>query len=211
MVASRNMYHHGRLEEALLVAAREQIRSGERSALSLRSVARAVGVSHAAAYRHYRSRRHLLAAVAADALTSLAEVLENARESAKPGAEIDALATAYVRWALAEPESLRLAFAGELWDKEDQPDLRTAADRASRPLVETVGALDSIDELQKRKLAVAIWAQVHGLAILVGDAQLSQGELRLAVSGTEDVVAAVISAVRALISGWSARDRSGAR
>jgi hypothetical protein len=110
---------------------------------------------------------------------------------------------------LAEPESLRLAFAAELWDKEDLPELRAAADRASRPLLEAVAALDSIAARHRRRLAVGIWAQVHGIAILAGDAQLSQGELRLDGTGSERVVAAVIPAVRALISGWSARDRTG--
>ena len=208
-MALPNTYHHGRLGEALLEAAREHVRSGERSIPSLRSVARAVGVSHAAAYRHYRSRRHLLAAVAADALVSLAEALEKAAKTRTPCGVIEALAVAYVRWGLAEPESLRLAFASELWDKEDLPELRAAADRASRPLLEAVAALNSIEAGQRRRLAVAIWSQVHGVAILAGDAQLSQGELRLDGTSPERVLEAVVPAVRALISGWSPHDQTG--
>jgi len=209
LTASSDTYHHGRLKRALFEAAREHVRSGKQAAVSLRSVARAVGVSHTAVYRHYRSRRHVLAAVAADALISLAEALEAARRSVAPATGVEALASAYVRWALAQREALRLAFAAELWDKEDLPELRAAADRASRPLLEAVGALDSVDHEQERSLAVAIWAQVHGMAVLAGDAQLRQGELRLDGAGTESVVAAVVPAVRALVSSWSKGD--GAR
>lgn len=198
-----NAYHHGRLRSALLEEAREHVRSRGPSAVSIRSVARAVGVSHAAAYRHYRNRRHLLAAVAADALAGLAGALEEAKVSAGQAGEIEALAEAYVRWALAEPEALRLAFAAELWNKQDLPALRAAADRASQPLVDAVSAVVPDDPERMRSLAVAIWAQVHGMAVLACDRQLSQGELRVDGSTAEAVVAASLPAIRALVGGWA--------
>jgi AcrR family transcriptional regulator len=64
-------YHHGDLAPALRAAARAILEEEGLAALSLRSVARRAGVSHAAPYRHYPSREALLADVAADGLAEL--------------------------------------------------------------------------------------------------------------------------------------------
>ena len=57
-------YHHGDLRRALLDAAVRHIATDGVDALSLRALARDVGVTHAAPYRHFESKGHLLAAIA---------------------------------------------------------------------------------------------------------------------------------------------------
>src|SRR5258705_6099043 len=64
-------YHHGDLAPSLRQAARAIWEEEGLAALSLRSVARRAGVSHAAPYRHYASREALLADVAVEGLAEL--------------------------------------------------------------------------------------------------------------------------------------------
>ena len=63
-MGSSRPYHHGNLREALLVQAMTTLREGGVEALSLRELARAVGVSHAAPRRHFPDRQALLDALA---------------------------------------------------------------------------------------------------------------------------------------------------
>src|SRR5215470_9113015 len=69
--SSERPYHHGDLAPTLRQAARAILEEEGLAALSLRSVARRAGVSHAAPYRHYASREALLADVAAEGLEEL--------------------------------------------------------------------------------------------------------------------------------------------
>ncbi len=57
-------YHHGDLRAALLERAAQRLRSGTVADLSLRALARDLGVSHAAPNRHFSDRQAFLAALA---------------------------------------------------------------------------------------------------------------------------------------------------
>ena len=58
-------YHHGDLHEQILCAACELLEENNISSLSLRAVAKKVGVSHTAPYRHFKDKESLLAGIAA--------------------------------------------------------------------------------------------------------------------------------------------------
>ena len=62
----RKNYHHGNLAEAILLRAAEIIDERGIEALSLRSVARDLNVSHSAPNRHFKSKTDLLSALALD-------------------------------------------------------------------------------------------------------------------------------------------------
>lgn len=92
-------YHHGNLRQALLDAALALIEAGEEQGVSLRTVAARAGVSNAAPYRHFKDREALMAAVATIGFERLLQSLRRARESAGEGAELLAMATAYLAFA----------------------------------------------------------------------------------------------------------------
>ena len=92
-------YHHGNLRQALLDEALALIEAGEEQGVSLRTVAARAGVSNAAPYRHFQDREALMAAVATIGFDRLRESLGRARESAGEGAELLAMATAYLAFA----------------------------------------------------------------------------------------------------------------
>ncbi|MCX4417331.1 TetR/AcrR family transcriptional regulator [[Kitasatospora] papulosa] len=99
----RRPYHHGNLRTDLLDAAERSLRAHGAEQLSLRDLARDVGVSHAAPRRHFADRRALLDALAESGFTRLGEQLRAAvneigDEHDLP-ARLHAFASAYVLFA----------------------------------------------------------------------------------------------------------------
>ncbi len=97
-MATRSQYHHGNLRRALVVAARRYVAQG-RLDWSLRDIAKDVGVSSAAPYRHFEDRDALMDAVAADVAEELATVLDAASAQCRGRPSIAVLARAYVKFA----------------------------------------------------------------------------------------------------------------
>src|SRR5258707_9242860 len=161
-------YHHGEVREACVRAAIELLEDGGETALSLRAVARQVGVSPAAPYRHYPDREALVSAVAAVGYRELAEKLAAAHPSPSTPEQLAGVAIAYVQFALQRPALFRIMF-GEVCDRDN--DERVAATAAVslylRGIVER-----AFPDADAEALATAIWALVHGLAFLHLDGKL---------------------------------------
>jgi AcrR family transcriptional regulator len=160
----KHHYHHGDLPAALLRAAGKSIEKEGLDALTLRTLARRLGVSHAAPYRHFRDREALLAALAAEGFAMLAEAQ---REAAAAGG-LRGMGEAYVRFALARPQRFRLMFGGQLKIAR-HPVLR---DIATKTFAGLSGALAARvgTPAGARDASIAAWALVHGLAqLLLGD------------------------------------------
>lgn len=161
-------YHHGGLRRALVDAAMAALREGGADSVGLRDVARRAGVSPAAPYRHYQNRAALLAAVAAEGFEAFRRMQEAARESVPEDEQFAAMARAYVRFAIANPQLFRLMFSAEL-DMNMHPELRAAADAAYAPLARAAAREDNI---APEEVAIAAWAFVHGLSVLLLDNQI---------------------------------------
>jgi len=164
-------YHHGDLRRALLAAAREMLEESGPEALSLRDVARRVGVSHNAPYRHFPTRQALLAAVAAEGFAALSARMASLPESA-PG--FAAGFRAYLGFARAQPGLFRLMFDGTL-EKSADPALWAAGEQAYDGLRQ---AVLSVAPRADRAAVVAAWAQLHGLALLAITGQISEELMR---------------------------------
>jgi len=79
-----NAYHHGDLREALVRAALREAERGGPESISLKALARQLGVSQPAPYRHFADRDALLAAVTAEAFRQFNTVLrESMRRPSK--------------------------------------------------------------------------------------------------------------------------------
>ena len=164
----RATYHHGDLRTALVSAAEGLLASG--ATLSLRAVAKAAGVSHAAPYHHFANLDALLAAVATRGFHDLAADMEAAHPGVDTAARLVGHFTAYVAFALARPAAFRLMFSPLLQHKADHPALQAAADGAFEVLRKAAHAhvAEGADEL-----ALAGWSLAHGLASLAIDGALS--------------------------------------
>ena len=159
-MSSRGTYHHGDLKATILAEAAVLVSQRGADGLSLRELARAAGVSHAAPAHHFTDRRGLFTALATEGFSMLADALKAARPEF-----LDA-ALAYVRFALDHPGHYEVMFDKSLYDVAD-PDLVTAETAAGAELVVGVGTLDdprAKDDPQAA--ALAAWSLAHGFSLL---------------------------------------------
>jgi AcrR family transcriptional regulator len=165
---SSDRYHHGDLRRALVEAALELLLEGGTEALGMRELARRVGVSAAAPYRHFRDKQALIQAVAATGFALFLEAIEAAKAGVPADEQLGAMAEAYVHFALRYPRLYKLMFSSELGKFQDK-DLRRAADAAYESLAVTAAKEDPD---APGEAAISAWAFVHGLSMLLLDEQL---------------------------------------
>ncbi|HRF96152.1 MAG TPA: helix-turn-helix domain-containing protein, partial [Aggregatilineales bacterium] len=77
-MTTKNTYHHGDLRNALLVGATEMLAQEGVHGLSLRQVAKHIGVSHNAPYQHFPDKEALIAAIAEQGFIRLGEAMDDA-------------------------------------------------------------------------------------------------------------------------------------
>jgi len=174
MTVEKRNYHHGDLRAALIQEGLKLLEEGRGQDIGLREVARAVGVSATAVYRHFPDKAALLRALSAEGLARLATVQQAAFDRAGGGSGgFIATGGAYVRFALANPALFRLVFS-----HPPERDLLSSADAAVpaafRMLRENAASIlpagASADAVNRA--ALEAWAKVHGLAVLMLDAQI---------------------------------------
>ena len=165
-------YHHGDLRAALLRAAAELLAERGEAAISLREVARRAEVSHNAPYRHFADREALLAALATQGFAELLTRMQEAASALLGQPRLAALGRCYVGYALEQRGLFRLMFASDL-ERSRYPQLQEAATQLHGQLEHAVKALD-VDDVAVASLAA--WSLVHGLAQLLLDGQVAQGE-----------------------------------
>ncbi|MFG2727831.1 TetR/AcrR family transcriptional regulator [Streptomyces canus] len=106
-------YHHGDLRAALLARAEETLRDKGQAALSLRELARDLGVSHAAPSRHFKDKQALLDALALIGFERFTDHFAGSQERAGESfaQRLDAAVRAYVGFALANSALLDLMYS----------------------------------------------------------------------------------------------------
>jgi AcrR family transcriptional regulator len=159
-------YHHGNLRAELLAAADAVLAERGAQGLTLRDVARAAGVSHAAPYHHYASLNELLAALAEHGFVILGDAMAQAVGVADTRERLLRVAQAYVACARAHPQRFRLMFGPLLASKDDHPALKAAAQRAFGFVL---AAAYAHDKKHGADLALAGWSMSHGLSHLLID------------------------------------------
>jgi AcrR family transcriptional regulator len=197
-------YHHGDLPNALADAATDLARQGGPEAVVLREAARRVGVSAAAAYRHYVGHGELLQAVKRRALEALADAMQDGLDGGEPLAvpaqdalrRFRNLGRAYVGFALANPGLFHTAFCRSEASQAERNDV-TARIEASRPYqilsvsLDELVAVGLLDQARRPVAPIAFWAAVHGLATLLVDgplAALGAREQGVAIQRTLDIL-----------------------
>lgn len=158
-------FHHGNLREALIEAGLAAVAARGAGEVSLRDLAREVGVSPTAAYRHFADKGMLFAAIADRGFQRLAKAIEAAAEMPDPQARLMALSRAYLGFAMAQPQLYLLMFAEPL-DMAAVAALSPASAEAYRPLRLAVEAAlpKGADEGQVTDALVRIWSVLHGYA-----------------------------------------------
>ena len=160
-----NTYHHGDLRDALVQAALGEAELGGPEAISISALAKKLGVSQPAPYKHFADRETLLAAVTAEAFRQFNDVLRESISKPSKRSKLSRLAQATLDFGLRRNGIYRLMFAS-----------RTMACAAKgselhNAVMETFALLlDSLEApavgLLRERSALKIWAALHGVVML---------------------------------------------
>ena len=174
----------GRLRTEIVTAAAELLdEAGTEQAVTLRAVARRVGIAAPSIYPHFPDRQAILLAVVQDAFAELAEVLRATMEtgtgpemSDEDGsvARLHAVCAAYLDFAATRPQRYRVMFGG-LWNAGEALDSAAVSaaevtELGQEALGFFVTALDACVSAGSSTTtdaladAIALWLGLHGLA-----------------------------------------------
>jgi AcrR family transcriptional regulator len=169
-VTDERPYHHGNLRAALLDAAERGLRERGADQLTLRDLARAIGVSHGAPRRHFPNRQALLDALAEAGFGRLDTTLRTALASADDHfpSRVRATMTAYTRFATENAALLELMYASK-----HRPDATRIIKAAEAPFGlmndliiqgQAQGALQAGDP---ERLGIVLFATLQGIASII--------------------------------------------
>lgn len=172
-------YHHGDLRSALIEEGLAQLDVKAPDAVSLREIARNVGVSATAVYRHFPDKAALLDALCGVGGERLAEAFQEAMsEATDQRAAFRAMGRAYVKFALRNPSIFRLMMTQA---RKSDGERNALADATAKPfgmLSETLNTLMPADasKTDRKIRRLQAWSMVHGLAMLMLDGQVPADE-----------------------------------
>ena len=206
MTDQARAYHHGDLQAALLDEAAAMIAEGGAASVTMRALGRRLGVSRAAAYRHFEDKTALLVAVATAGFGRLRDRLQ-AVDAGAPRSSVERIrrmGEEYVHFALENPAHYRLMYGREGLGRRNVPELREAGNALFEQLVDVIQAYQESGKIKRqdpRAQAYVAWSAVHGLASLLID-----GQILTAV----DVDGLIRQTTRTVLDGMRVRPRRGA-
>ncbi|MGO9007429.1 MAG: TetR/AcrR family transcriptional regulator [Beijerinckiaceae bacterium] len=176
---ARRGYHHGRLKDALIEAARSLIAQRGPNGFTLSEAAKLVGVTAAAPYRHFADRDELIGALARRGFELFGDRLAKAWDEGRPEARVALrrMGRAYLAFATAEPGLYAAMFQNAR--SFCGPATDAIASQALEGLVNAAGAVLSKHGTapgDARRLAFELWALSHGTAMLTLAGHLGRSE-----------------------------------
>ena len=169
---SSSSYHHGNLREELLSHAEKHLLEGGINELSLRALAREIGVSQTAPYRHFKDKNALLAALATEGFSRLLNQLNAHASGEDPVQDLLSLGMDYVHFAQENTEIFRLMFGPVLLPRKQYTELFSAGREAFyyvQRIIERGAEQNIFGKDDIPSMAHTAWAGVHGVATLILD------------------------------------------
>jgi|SRR3954451_18326572 len=160
-----NTYHHGDLRGALIEAALREAEQGGAEAISIKALAKQLGVSQPAPYRHFADRDALLAAVTAEAFRQLSAILREAMAKPSKQSKLSRLAQATLDFGLRRYGIYRLMFASRTVSCAPRGSELNEATRETFALVIEALEAPAVGYLRERH-ALKVWAALHGVVTL---------------------------------------------
>lgn len=160
------------VREACITEAMKIMEAKGVEAVNMREVARRLGVSHQAPYKHFESRDHVLAEIVTRAFDSFADHLDQAGFDGGPADEVERMVQAYFYFSQKHPYLLQLMFNTQLPDQEKHPDMLKDSKRALRILCDSIAKLpttqaDPNPHIRTEVDALFVWSAIHGFSSIV--------------------------------------------
>jgi len=182
----RNGYHRENLRQELLDRGLALLARDGLAGFSLRALAKELGVTHTAPYRHFSTREQLLSEIVRESMNRFEQALmASIMVEGDDKENLYRLGEAYVRFYLENPEILSLfnilpgalagtsdALVGILRvsnPRDHEPcQFDPDSDRGFRALRQAASAFFSqYPDLSERDVLLGFWAKAHGLACLL--------------------------------------------
>lgn len=199
----RATYHHGDLKRALLDATRTLLAARGPEQLGLREVARAVGVDHAAVYRHFADKRALVAGLSEACYRELVATLETALRRVPANdvpARLARLAVAFLRFAYADPARFALMFGPRVNRDGRFPTLDAATQEVLAVLVREMAhgiATGRLGGAKPTDMAIALWSFLQGYADMVLRGRIQVRSPRVAEAYLQTLLAPLLRGLAA--------------
>lgn len=173
-------YHHGHLRAALLEAAEQTLRSQGLAALSLRDLAREVGVSHAAPRRHFPERQDLLDALAQIGYARLGDdILQAISEGGSDYTwRVQRAASSFALFAVTNPALLELMNVTK--QRPGAIDVQQSSAAAFAPILHLIQEGQDTGVLRPgapEELGLILYATMNGIAMLVNTGAIDKERL----------------------------------
>ncbi len=169
-------YHHGDLRLAILKAACDHLRRENAESLSLRALARGIGVSQTAPYRHFDSKNALFAGIATWGFQILGgQMKASLADQTSPMESFLSLGRCYLDFSREHAEKYQLFFDSSLVEFGEYPKLQEASGVCFDHLLDVIRLGQQARlfvEREEEEIASIVWAGLHGMASLL---QLEHG------------------------------------
>jgi AcrR family transcriptional regulator len=205
-----NAYHHGDLRDALVQAALHEVELGGPEAVSISALARKLGVSQPAPYKHFADRETLLTAVTAEAFRQFSAVQRAAIEKPSKRSKLSRFAQVTLDFGLRRNGIYRLMFASRIIACAPKGgELHSATMETFELLLDALEA-PAVGLLRERS-ALKIWAALHGVVMLAEQGLLTGEMARVSREElVEDIVEEAKLALSVAIKTAGKKARSGA-
>jgi AcrR family transcriptional regulator len=178
-------YHHKDLRNALVEEALALLAEGGAASVTLRELARRLGVTHTAPYAHFQDKKALLLDVADAGFHKLANALDAARTSgADAVTALGEMSFSYIKFARENPHLYRLMFADPEIADDPECEMSPEGDRALQILVDAIVDVGPPAGTDVRDLAIGLWSLAHGVSMLEIDRRIAGKTMKSA----EDVI-----------------------
>lgn len=190
----QHKYHHGDLKKAITDAALEMTEESGLESLSLREIARRIGVTTAAPYHHFKDRQSLLIELSICGYEDLLEALSKARaKAADPEDQVRQAARCYLEFGRRHRALYAIMFSGEFASHVRLEELQAVANQALDLVRESMAASSQLAPQESAQAAFCAWSLLHGILTLDRNGVLHES------AAEQDTLA--IQGVRALVRG----------
>ena len=160
-----NTYHHGDLRDALVQAALRDAELGGPEAVSISALAKQLGVSQPAPYKHFADREALLAAVTAEAFRQFMATLRAGIARPSKRSKLSRFVHAAVDFGLRRNGIYHLMFATRIIASAPKSSELHGVARETFELLVDVLEAPAVGFVRERS-ALKIWATLHGVVML---------------------------------------------